>query len=57
MVVERVGLKQVYDVETVGSPSHRVLDAEVVPLRVAVRVEVRLEDQVIFEFVDLDSAP
>lgn len=57
MVVERVGLKQVYDVETVGSPGHRVLDAEVVPLRVAVRVEVRLEDQVIFEFVDLDSAP
>ena len=54
MVVERVWLEQVDDVEPVRLPRHGVGYSEVVPLGVAARVVVWLENQVIFKLIDLN---
>ena len=51
MVVERVWLEQVDDVEPVRLPRHGVGYSEVVPLGVAARVVVWLENQVIFKLI------
>ena len=55
VVVQRVRLQQVNDVEAVRPPRHRVRHAEVVPLSEPARVVVRLQDQVVLELVDLDG--
>jgi len=44
MIVERVGLQQIYDIETVGASSHCITNPEVVPLSKAPCVVVRLQD-------------
>ena len=56
MIVETVGLHQVDDIEAILLACPRVRDAEVVPLGVASRVIVRLQDQVVFILVHLDGS-
>lgn len=56
MVVQAVRLEQVDDVEAIGSVRTRVLHPKVIPLSVPASAIVRLQDQVIFELVDLDGA-
>ncbi len=54
MVVKRVGLEQVDDVEAVGAACARVWQSEIVPLCEPPRIVVRLKNQVIFELIHLD---
>ena len=56
MIVEGIWLHHVDDVESVGLTRTSVTYPKVVPLRVASSVIVRFQNQVIFEFVDLDRA-
>lgn len=56
MVVERVWLQQVDYIESICATSTGIRDSEVVPLCESSSEVVRFEDEVIFEFVDLDSA-
>ena len=56
MVVETVRLHQVDDVEAILLACPSVRDAEVVPLRIASRVIVGLQDQVVFILVHLDGS-
>ena len=56
MIVQRVGLQQIDDVEAVSATSSRIGDPEVVPLGEAASVVVRLQNQVVLELVDLDCA-
>jgi hypothetical protein len=57
MVVKTVRLDQVDDVEPVKSAGSRILNSEVVPLRVSPCVVVWLQNQVILVFVDLNCPP
>ena len=56
VVVKAVGLEQVYNVKSVRPPRPGSLQAEVEPLAVQLRLVVRAQDKVIFEFVNLDSS-
>lgn len=56
MIVKTVGLHQVDDIEAILLACPRVRDAEVVPLGVASRVIVRLQDQIVFVLVHLDGS-
>ncbi len=56
VIVERVGLQQIYDIETVGASSHCITNPEVVPLSKAPCVVVRLQDQIIFKLIYLNSS-
>ena len=56
MVVQRVGLHQVNDVESVRLSGLCICDSKVKPLRVASGVVVRFQNQVILIFVDLDCS-
>jgi hypothetical protein len=55
MVIERVRLHQINNVEFIRLACFGVRDSEVVPLGVASGVVVRLEDQVVLIFIHLDS--
>jgi len=57
MIIQRVWLHQVDDIEAVGLACLRVGNAEVEPLSVATRVIIWLQDQVVLIFVDLNCAP
>ena len=57
MIVERIWLEQVNDIEPVCLTCHRVGHSEVVPLRVAPRVIVWLKNQVVFKLIDLNRPP
>jgi hypothetical protein len=57
MIVQTVGLEEVDDVESVGATRLRIFEPEVEPLIVDLRVVVWLEDQIVFEFIDLDGSP
>jgi hypothetical protein len=57
MVVERIRLHKVYDVEAIGFARSCVFDSEIVPLSVPPGVVVRLKNQVILEFIHLNSSP
>ena len=55
MVIERVRLHQIDNVEFIRLACFGVSDSEVVPLGVASGVVVRLEDQVVLIFIHLNS--
>lgn len=56
MVIKRVWLEKVNDVESVSAPCHCVGDAKIVPLSEATRVVVRFQNQVVLKFVNLNCA-
>ena len=56
MVVERVRLEQVDDVEAISATGSRVRHSEVVPLSEAASVVVWLKNKIVFEFVNLNGA-
>lgn len=56
MVVERVRLHHVDDVEPVGLTRTCVTYPEVVPLGVTSCIIVRLQNQIVFELVNLDGS-
>lgn len=55
MVIERIWLHEVDDVEAIGLARFGVAYAEVVPLSVTTCVIIRLEYQIIFELIHLNS--
>ena len=57
MVVQRVRLDQVYDIEPVILSCLGIGDSEVVPLSIASGVVVWLQNQVILILVHLDGSP
>lgn len=56
MVVEGIWLDQINNVESVVLTSFGVRDTEVVPLSVSSCVVIRLQDQIIFVLINLDSS-
>ena len=57
MIVIGVRLHQVYDVEPVGGVFARVLHSEEVPLSVAVRPIVILQEEIVFGVADFHNLP
>ena len=56
MIVETIRFQQIYDVEAVELVGSRVLHTEIVPLGVASRAIIWLEDKIVLEFVHLNSS-
>ena len=56
MVVETIRLHQVYNVEPVWLACLSVADSEVIPLSIASGIIVRLEDDIVLKFVNLDCS-
>ena len=56
MVIQRVGLHQIDYIEAVQFACAYIGNAEVVPLSVAARVVVGLQDQVVLKLVNLDRS-
>ena len=56
MVIEGIWLDQINNVESVVLTSFGVRDTEVVPLSVSSCVVIRLQDQIIFVLINLDSS-
>ena len=54
MIVETIWFHQVDDIETILLASACIGDPEVVPLSVAPRVIIRLQDQIVLIFINLD---
>ena len=55
MIVERVWFHKVNDVKSIGFARFRIRDSEIVPLGMTVCAIIGLQDQVIFEFIYLNS--
>ena len=56
MVVKTIRLHQVYNVEPVWLACLSVADSEVIPLSIASGIIVRLEDDIVLKFVNLDCS-
>lgn len=53
VVIEAVGLQKVYNVKPIEPPCPCILDSEVIPLSVSSSIVIRLQDNIVFKFVDL----
>lgn len=56
MIIQRVRLNQVNDVKPIVLSRLRILNSKVIPLSISPRVVIRLEDQVVLVFVNLNSS-
>jgi hypothetical protein len=54
VIVERIRLYEVYDIESVILSSFCIANREVIPLRISSRVIVRFQNQIIFVLVNLN---
>lgn len=54
MIIEGIWFHHVDDVESVGLASTCVTNPKIVPLSVTSSVIIRLQDQIVFEFINLD---
>ena len=57
VIVQTVRLQEIDDVESVRPACLRVLQTEVEPLIVCLRIVIWLQDEIILEFIDLDGPP
>jgi hypothetical protein len=56
MIVERIWFEQIDNVEPVKPSWTGILDPEIIPLRVSSGAVIWLQNEVIFEFIDLNGS-
>ena len=54
MIIKTIWLQEVDNIETIEFVGSGILNTEVIPLSVTSGAIIRLEDQIIFEFVNLN---